>query len=149
MQAGVLKRGREENTVAIVLSNDGRRGSLGYLLPWLRGLKLRLYVNNVIPLVSFVRSDFVEATFDTYAALLLNNWGAVYLNGLGDAQVDAPLKVFTVGAGGGSDTVYGYYVTDGFGYAIWGERVPGGGVPMILPGSTFPIIPRFAAGALC
>lgn len=133
----------------IVLSNDGRRWACSNLVLLARGLRLGLFVNDLVPQPSNVLSDFTAATFDSYAPKVFGLWGETFLNTAGNAESDYPLCSWLVGSGGGVDTVYGYYVFDAQGFVLWSERDPRNGVPMNRPGDRYLLVPRFMAGALC
>lgn len=136
--------------MAIVLSEDGRRGVLGVLRQfWLPTLTYRLFSNDYVPTILSVPSDFTSPTFDFYLPQLPKNWTGVYTSPEATARTTADPLIWMVGPMGGADTIYGYWVTDSFGYVVFSERNPAGGLPMILPGARYPILPRFDVGTLC
>jgi hypothetical protein len=134
--------------VPIVMSNDGRRWACGLIQQAMTSLSLGLFANNFTPTPANILSDFVPPSFSGYSPVRFGVWGGIYVNPLGNAETDYPAVVFRVGPGGGSDTIYGYYVFDAFGFVIWSERNPAGGVLMSKPGDMYPLTPRFEAGAL-
>lgn len=84
---------------------------------------IRLYVNDLTPQVGVtLPGDFLEASFDGYTQYPLDSWGAptsVYPH----AVSEHPLLLWAcTGSGGGAQTVYGYWVTDGTGLLLWAER---------------------------
>lgn len=135
--------------MAIVTSEDGRRGILGILIAWLNTLTINLYTNDFTPEILSVPTDFDVPTYDQYAPIKLANWAGVYWSEQGTARTQADPVVFRVGPLGGLDTIYGYWVTDQFGHFVWGERNPAGPLPMMRAGERYPINPRYDIGTLC
>lgn len=133
----------------IVMTRDGRRGALGTLLPWLRTLYVNLFANDYIPVAASLPSDFLTPTFDGYRPLPFGVWSGTFLDQAGNAQVNGAPLLWTVGPLGGSDLIFGYWVSDQNGYAIWAERNLSGANPMIVPGTQYPLLPNFSAGQLC
>jgi len=79
--------------------------------------KVHLFQNNIVPQFNTVATDFVEADFVGYAAVLTALW-AFAINQEGNSEVywnDVP-ATFTAGAIVGPQTIYGYWMdstTDG------------------------------------
>lgn len=93
------------------LVNDGMIAlltQLGSGFEELRPFAVHLYTNNFTPTPDSVIGDFVEATFDTYAAQNFDPV-AVGINPDGDGEADMGSKIWTVGALGGGEVIYGMY----------------------------------------
>lgn len=83
---------------------------------------LRLFSNNLTPLVTHTEANFTEVTGGGYAAITLaaGSWTSTPGN---PSSIAFPIQSFVfTGAIGGSTVAYGYYVTDGAGKALWAER---------------------------
>lgn len=104
---------------AIKVPNVGERTLLDAALGGL-SLTYRLYQNAHTPGDGSTAADFTECTFDGYAAQG-PSWGAAATNGSGDAEAVAAALTWTATGGSTSNTVYGYYVTDGGGEVVWAE----------------------------
>lgn len=135
--------------MAIVLTQDGRRGILGLLLPWLAGLEYHLFGNDYVPVIGSTPVDFDPPLFSGYAFKRPVNWSGAFLDDLHDAVTTAETLTWTVAASSPGVVVWGYWVRDRFGYCLYAERNPAGATPMSTIGDTFPLQPLFAAGALC
>lgn len=135
--------------MAIVTSYDGRRGLLARLLPYLGTLRIRLYVPDIYPHPERVSAQYVEPTFAGYRPLPLTQWGTVYLTLQGDAIVDHQAVKWTCTAGGGTDTVYGYWISDPAGRWLLAERDERGGQEVRVAGTIYSVVPRLSLGALC
>jgi len=135
--------------MAIVVTVDGRRAVAGLLRTWLAGLKYSLFVNDYVPTATSPLSDFSQATFSGFVRRTPKNWRGPGLDPSNNAVMKADPLNWTVGAGGGIDLVYGYFVVDTHGYCVYAERNVAGPVPMNVVGATFTVFPLFAAGALC
>jgi len=84
---------------------------------------LHLFQNNYVPLLTDVVGNFTEATFSGYASQN-PSWGAAFINGSVQAEVDAIALTFTRSAGATSNTIYGIYVLDNAGVLTYAERFP-------------------------
>lgn len=136
-------------TGGIQLTNDGERAVVGRLLPWLRILTVHLQAAPIVLTKALVYASFTEPTFDGYAPLPFGVWSGNFLDALGNGAVQgSPLK-WTVGPMGGSDMIYGVWVVDPNGYAVYAELDPSGPQAMNVPGQTFSYLPYFSAGNLC
>lgn len=87
-------------------------------------LRLRLFTNNITPNQASVIGDFTEATFNGSAAQT-PTLGAATTVSHKATVVDSATRTFTKTAGGASETVYGYYLTDASAtICYWAERFP-------------------------
>ena len=78
----------------------------------LNGLTLHLYVNDYTPSAGTNITDVTEATFNDYASLAANDWGAIIEVDIDTITVTLPEKSWTVSSDGGSNEVYGWYLRD-------------------------------------
>ena len=108
----------------------------------------KLFKNDKVPAAGDNAGDYVEADFTGYASKALNNWGAAFTNGNGDAQTDETLKVWTQTGVATTCDVYGYYVVDGNGALLYAERNPAGVVAMDTNGKTYAVLFRFVARSM-
>lgn len=97
---------------------------LQWKLQTLRGstnLTVHLYKNDYTPVAGSTLANFTPCTFPGYG-LLAANFGAVGINGAGEAEMTSALLTFTQTAASVS-TVYGYFVTNGAGdQLVFAER---------------------------
>jgi hypothetical protein len=84
---------------------------------------LHLFQNNYVPVLSDVVGNYTEATFSGYASQN-PTWGAAFINGSTQAEIDAGALTFTRSAGASSNTIYGIYVLDSGGVLTYAERFP-------------------------
>ena len=91
--------------------------------------ELHLFTNNVTIDDSFQdASGLTEATFDGYApaALDLSGFsGPVVTGHVATVTAPAPIE-FDAGAGGPTETIYGYWVEDTSGAMLWAESFAAG-----------------------
>lgn len=132
----------------IIVSTWGRRSLLARTIPFLGTLSLRLFANDVNPTIAMTELDFIEPVFDGYAPQGLTRWTTVILNAQNRAETDEGNHTWTVGPGGGTGDVYGYWVTDRDGRYIFALRFPITPVPVSSPGDQVRCLVRFLAGAL-
>lgn len=84
--------------------------------------QLHLYKNNYTPVAGSVFGSFTEADFSGYASQAMS-YSTATLIGDFAVMVDSATRTFTVGAGGVSNTVYGYFVMDvASGILVYAER---------------------------
>ena len=87
-----------------------------------KNLTLRLFVNNYTPLDTSTAGSFTEASGGGYAAKTLTNGSWTESNVAGIEQAAYAQQTWTFsGPLSGSATIYGYYVTDADGMAIYDE----------------------------
>jgi hypothetical protein len=82
---------------------------------------LHLFQNNYVPVLSDVVGNYTEATFSGYASATLA-WGAAFINGSTQAEIDATPVTFAHSSGGVTNTIYGIYVLDSGGALAYAER---------------------------
>jgi len=127
----------------LTLVIGGQRAMLAYLRPYLQTLRIGLFTNDWRPEIPDTSSALVEATYIGYARQSVTDWGAVYTNLSGQAQVDAGPYTFQVTSPSPTQSVYGYFLADPTGNLIWAERNQAGPSPMFALGSPYVVIPRF------
>lgn len=105
--------------------------------------RLKLFVNNHIPVGNDTVLDYVEATYPGYAGINLNSWSAAYLNGANEAQTDETIRTIT-STGSSAESVYGYFVTNIAGSTLyWAELNPSGPVAITSSGIPYSVQPKF------
>lgn len=99
----------------LVVSKAGRVQALNNLIAAgkLLGavLTCHLFQNGFAPNVNTVLGDYLEATFNGYLPITPVTWGAVYLDGNGNANVSAQTMQYEATDGVVENTIYGYYMT--------------------------------------
>lgn len=86
---------------------------------------LKLFQNNHTPAVGDVNGDYTEATFTGYSAIDIHStFGAAFINGSNQGEIDGSQQTFTRSAGATSNTIYGAYVTDNAGDVVFAEKFP-------------------------
>jgi len=133
----------------LVISTTGARGLLGQLVPYLDTLQLRLFVNDFTPSRTDSESAFVDASYDGYVHIPLDDWPQPFVNGNDQGETSHPTVTFRVGPGGGTGGAYGYWITDAAGRYLFAERFAFPPVDMSLPGQTCPVTVRLLSGPLC
>jgi len=84
---------------------------------------LKLFQNNHVPAVTDTQANYTEATFSGYASVDITAlWGAAFVNGNGQGEIDCATQTFSFGGGAVTNLVYGAYVTDSGGNLIYAER---------------------------
>lgn len=135
--------------MAGVLTDTGQQGLLpnATVQTWLQGLTLRLFVNNYTPTRADTAANYTEATWSGYAAVALTSWTIAGYDANGNAEFDAPQKTFTASSGSPSQTIYGYYLTDGGGNVVFAEADPS---PFTVnaTGQTYQVTAHFYVGQL-
>jgi outer membrane lipoprotein SlyB len=106
------------------------------------GLVMRLFTNNITPTNANVIGDFTEATFAGYSSQTLGAWSAPSVTAH-VGKVSGAALTFTITAG--SQTVYGYYVTDAGNTKLYfAERDPNAPVALAATGpQTYTITPTY------
>lgn len=122
--------------MAIVVPNEAEINLLEFLVgqsaEGLDGCRVRLYTNNLTPGATTVLGDFTEATWTGYSEADPAPWGTVATDGMGRAATTSATMVYS-NSSGGSQTFFGYYVTDSadtkllFCERIGSTSIPNGG----------------------
>lgn len=84
--------------------------------------KIRLFKNNHTPVFTDTVADYTEANFSGYVGPTSVVWGAAFVNGANQGEIDAAELTWTHSGGGTANTVYGIYVTDSAGNLCYAER---------------------------
>lgn len=103
---------------------------------------LHLFQNDVTPTDTFSNASVTEATFSGYASVPLNSWGDAFVNAANIGESDETLRTFTHNGGGVGNTIYGYFIRDGAGDYVAGERNPAGGTVINAAAQVYPVWPR-------
>lgn len=127
--------------MSLLLPNEAQTYILNLLLN--QNLKLKLYSNNVTPVVTDTVASFTEVTGGGYAEITLTfaNW-TVTLGPPAVAVYNSFQDFDFTGVTGGAGTVYGYIITNNAeDLLLWAERFPT--VPLSpINGSQIRIKPR-------
>ena len=119
------------------------------LRPVLLTFYLRLFVNDVVPVVGFTSANYVEPAGSWYRPILLIAWGSPFQNAALQAEIDEVIRTFTAAGSVVAESVYGYFVTDPTGLLCWAERGPAAPYPMDAAGKSVSVLPRLMDGLLC
>lgn len=135
--------------MAIVLQATGKLELLEQKVPLLETLYIHLFKNNYVPVFGSVLGDFTEADFTGYGPILLADWILpAVLNGSNNGVIFHEPVTWIRTAG--SNTIYGYYVTDagGGGNLYFADRNAGG--PLTVDGSNpaYTVLPTFVEATL-
>jgi hypothetical protein len=105
-------------------------------------LTLKLFCNNLTPVDTNVAGDFTEASGGGYSpiTLLAANWTDSEVGGISQAAYAQQTFGFT-GALTTNPTIYGAYIVDADGVAIFAERAPGGVFTPANNGDTYKVTP--------
>jgi hypothetical protein len=110
----------------------------------LSGAYLRLYQNDPTLASNMMVSDFTEADFPGYAGPTLLAAGLATTADPAVATFTPVVNTFSSGTP--TNTIYGYYVTDGGGNLLWAERDPSAPITMASPGDTYTVTPTYSRG---
>jgi hypothetical protein len=114
----------------IELMNAAKPVLLQLKLKYLKTLSLRLFKNDIEPRGTNTADDYVEADFPGYVAQDLSDFGRAYENRHGQGQADTCTHEWRMNAPSPANLVYGYFVTDPYGWLIFADRNPDGPVAM-------------------
>lgn len=106
---------------------------------------LKLFQNNHTPAPTDTEANYTEATFSGYASVDISlSWGAAFVNGNGQGEIDCTQQTFTFGGGAVTNNVYGAYVVDTLGKLVYVERFA---APVFMSAAPDEIIytPKFTA----
>jgi hypothetical protein len=111
---------------------------------YLRNCWLHLYRYDREPLETDTVEDYeaMEAFYSGYAPVPLTDWKPAFLNQELQGEKAHEYVLFTYGQPGVNCEVYGYYITDYFGYLVGAERDPRGPTMMDHPGQVYDVKPR-------
>jgi hypothetical protein len=126
-----------------VYSLEGARNWLDLLAGTaLTQVAWRLFKNNVSPQQSSVLADFVEADFSGYAVVPppVVGWSVSVTSG-GVAKTAANLISWSRGIGPTSNTIYGYFLTDGPGTYLYAAELFAVPIPMNAPPDLIQLVP--------
>jgi hypothetical protein len=135
--------------MAIVTSPNFRRAVLTALRPLLQTFWLRLFVNNVVPVIGFSSASYQEPSGGWYHPIPLTLWGMPFQNASLQGEIDETIRTYTAAFGVVAEVVYGYWVTDQTGLLCWAERGPAAPYPMSAIGDVVRVLPRLMDGLLC
>lgn len=105
-------------------------------------LTVRLYKSNTTPAEGDTAGTYTEAVFPGYSAITLTagTWGAA---SAGTITYGAQLTYTCTG--GGSDSIYGYYVTNAGGTLLYSERDAGAPFAVANNGDAIKLTPTISA----
>lgn len=108
----------------IVLANISKAKLLQQKIPYLNGLQLHLFVNNITPDGTFNVAAFQEPTDGGYHPVSPPlNFQPAYLNGQAKGETDGLPITWTFTFSTGAFVVYGYFLTDqANGNLVYSER---------------------------
>lgn len=135
--------------MALVTSPNFRRAVLTVLRPLLQTFWLRLFVNDVVPLIGFTSANYQEPSGGWYHPVPLTAWGTPFQNANAQGEIDEIIRTFTAAAPVAAENVFGYWVTDQNGLLCWAERGPVAPYPMSAVGDVVRVLPRLMDGLLC
>jgi hypothetical protein len=101
-----------------------------------------IFVNNITPGFGTLISSFVEASWPGYSPVAVSGWAPATW-APPDAMVQALGPVSFTVTGVSSVILYGYFITDGSGAYVWGERDLNAPVTL-QPGQTYSVTLRRA-----
>ena len=131
----------------LTVVNTGKTSQLDVIRTnLLQGATMHLFTNDKTPAAGDTPSDYTEPVFSGYAPITLSAWGAPYINGDTDAQIDEILRTFTMN-GGSPENVYGYFITTPGNVLQWAERRAAGPVQMANPGDEYSVVPQYTLGS--
>lgn len=108
--------------------------------------EMQLYQNDFTPVGTMVIGDFDVATYDGYAAQVIDPWTVPVINPNGFAVMYGPSLVWTPTGATTPNNIFGYYVTTDGGVLLYARRFTN---PILLEGTTtgFVITPSFSFGS--
>lgn len=133
--------------MTLVLANAYKPDLLTQKISLMNGWYLHLFQNNHTPSGDDDVSAYTEATFTGYAAQPMSAWGTPYLNSDLNGESDHHPLTFTQTATTVTNSIYGYYVTDG-GELVLAERNPSAPVAMDTTAKEYVVIGEFIEGNL-
>lgn len=135
--------------MAMATSTALRRAMLTFALSDLNTYYLRLFVNNHTPTPLDSAADYTEPSGSWYAPILMNAWGTAFVNPSNQGEIDEIIRIWTAGGTVVSESIYGYWWTDGSGNFLLAELNAAGPQSMGTAGLTYSVLPRLMEGDLC
>lgn len=125
----------------IVVVNDGWLDMLNASVNAGAFAQIHLYQNNYTPQNTDTILNYTEADFSGYPGYIPLAFGAAFINGANQGEIDSPTVNWTHNGGPDANTVYGVYVTDAMGLLTFAESF---GVPVVmaLVGNTIAYTPK-------
>jgi len=112
--------------MGVYFPNVGERTVLGGLVYYLNNIgsysRIRLFKNNLTIDQNTVLADFTEADFSGYAEVSRNTWTTPATDSDGNAYTQCASAVFQHNGGVTANTIYGWYLIDGNGDLVLGEK---------------------------
>lgn len=87
-------------------------------------VRIRLFQNNYVPTPYDTTSAYTEATFSGYPGFTNLAFGAAFINGANQGEIDSPQVTWTQDGGPTGNLIYGVYVTDATDKLIYADRFP-------------------------
>lgn len=135
--------------MAIVAAQDFLRVWLNAIVAQWSGFTLHLFVNDYVPTPLLQWTDFDEATFPGYSSAPLASWGYAVTQADHTAKVVEVIHSFTqLSVPSPVQSVYGYFVVNPLGLAVWAERNEGGPVRMDTAGLPYVVRPSMVLANL-
>jgi hypothetical protein len=104
--------------------------------------RIRLFQNNHVPVNSDTVASYTEATFSGYPGYTALAFGAAFINGATQGEIDNAAVTWTHNGGGTANTIYGIYVTDGANNLMYAEMF-GAPVTMTIATNFITYTPKF------
>ena len=102
---------------------------------------LKLFKNDKAPGDTDTTAGYTEADFPGYAGIQLASWSAAVTNADGKGELNETARTFTMTGSSPTNTIYGYYVTDGSNNLLWAERAAAP-YAMDANGKTYTVVPK-------
>jgi hypothetical protein len=96
--------------MAVVFPDVGKEVALAVLFDAGRNPKIKLFKNNLNPVVATVLTDLTEADFSGYADIDLSAASAAAIDGTDRGFRELDANTFTHNGGATTNSVYGWYV---------------------------------------
>lgn len=109
-------------------------------------LSVHLYTNNHVPADSDTAGSFTEinpAVSTWYASQIIASWGAAGVTSANHYGSVGSSVSWTYSGVGGTVDIYGYYVTNGAGVALWAEYFAGAPITLNTVGQVLTLTPVY------
>jgi hypothetical protein len=124
--------------VALVVSIGGLKYLLGFARSSLARCTLRLFQNDMVPVVDSYLSDYEEANFAGYSPQSPTNWTNAYELTPIVAETDEVPHTWTVaGVDGLPQTIYGALLVTPDYHLVFAERFAVAPITLFIPGQSF------------